>query len=1120
MEMVTEIVETVILDLEEQLAYDSDMDSASLTDLLVGGLENVAMALEMANMTDMVKRCERLQAQLTEPKVRTASDREQSQRQSKSILAWLKRLAGLVSQEQLNQTPEVVQALSDQSSMVPEVSVPDRLDDDLSVLSDSVVREASDNAFDTTTWPATMESRPPLTSAQSEMLQQLWVEVEDLLPELEEIQAEAGEDATAISRYVDLLQNLIQTAEFLGLKGLGHFVALLCERLLHCNVTSDDLQLLLFTWPQRLQLYLTEGASESAAIALLDYLDDDLWGGQKIELLESQQLLVGLLTLPDVDEETPAVRVWEAEDVLLGENGEIASADPNDDIWQAFLQDAPVQMAQLAQALTQLNSHLTQGESLDSLHGFLHQAQRSSHTLKGSANLLGIKGVANLSHALEDTFEGLVNDDQPLSVPLRRLLDEAIDCLSMMIDALLGLDSAPDNALDILRQVSDWRAVNQAPLIEAPTAPGRLSEEETASGDLFNASSELSVTETETNETTVPALTALPRAESEDDEEETDEMLLLAEEMSVNNVQTRELYKRIQSVGLQLKRQDNLLQARRMDLEGWVDGRSMARTHRTVEPQNEEFDPLELDRYDDLHRSTHQYFEAVADVRALNEQLQDHLDRMDRLMGQQHRFIDQLQHQLLSRQRISAETLAPRLQRCVRQAARQCDKQVVLEIAGGQLGIDRQMLEKLAPALMHLLRNAVDHGIESDIQRLESGKSPEGNIQLTFSQQGRFLNILLQDDGRGLDFDAIYRRALSRKLISPDSPRPTDADLANMIWLSGFSTRDSATHVSGRGIGMDAVKAQIEALGGQVRRIDVAQGSGFELRLPVKEITQYMLLVSVSGKRFAVPTANLQQILPRDHYPCQQIGGQRYLTYQDQLYRYEDLAECLQLSGDTDDARRAMILLHWNDQWIALAVNSLVSGEQLVQRGSGLLLPRLHGLSGLSILGDGSLVPVLNLAELLASEENSPRAGAYRAAGEREAVSESSRGVLNEELTVLVVDDSLSVRTTLKQLLQDEGYRVVTAVDGVDALEKLQDTFAAAVLVDMEMPRMDGLEFTRHLRQRPQWQALPVVMITSRSQEKHRELARKAGVSAFKTKPYQEGDLLDTLQTLLEPDLV
>ncbi len=1082
MDRVTELVDAMIGDLESQVAEQNEGDAQALTDILLAGLENVAMALEMACLPEMASRCQRLQAQVAGTQTQGGDDRSQVQRQSRSVLAWLKRLATLVAEE----------PVPDDAGFAPL---------DMPVASPS-------------SSPSPSPVQAGLSPSQAQMLEQFWAEVAELLPDLEAMRAEL-DAPMGTEAYLALLDNLAQAAACLELKGLAGFIHQLQQRVAHypqrpAPAEAAALQALLAVWPGLLQAYLCRGATESSVLALLDFLDDSRWGGEKVAPDAVQPLLTDLLTLPGMAEAEADETLWTAEDVALPPQ---ATVDPHDPVWQAFIQDAPVQVAALTRALQQLARARADALASDELQQWLHQAQRASHTLKGAANLLGIRGVATLSHQLEAAFEGLVDEPQCLTSSLSALLNEAADSLGMMVDALLGLDKAPDNALALVQKLAYWRdlaatdAAAMALSVPAPVVDGPA--------DIPVESAPPVPPATQAAETSAVAEAAggvngADRAEGGQEIEEApvDELLVLAEEMSVNYVQTRELYRHIRAVGTDLKRQDNQLQARRLDLEALVDGRSMARNPARVAEVAPEFDPLELDRYDDLHRSTHQYFESVADLRALNDQLQDKLALMDRLMGQQHRFIDQLAHQLLLRQRVSAQTLAPRLQRCVRQAARHCDKEVILELMGGELGIDRDLLEKLAPPLMHLLRNAVDHGIESAPRRMAQGKPVEGKVVLSFCQTGRFLQLRVSDDGQGLDYDAIYQRALRRQLLKAQEGRPGDAELAAMIWLPGFSTRDSSTQLSGRGIGMDAVKAQVEALGGQVRYLPEAAGACFELRLPVKEITQYMLLVEAGGRRFALPTANLQQILPRDSYPCQRLGGRSYLMHQERLYRYEDLATCLHLTPADPDRRRAVILMQWEQQDIALAVEALHSGERLVQRGSGKLVAKLPALAGLSILGDGTLVPVLHLAELLAM--NAPPRVAIT--GRADAVSAAGA---SRERRVLVVDDSLSVRSTLKRLLQDEGYQVITAVDGVEALDKLAATPVDALLVDMEMPRMDGLELTRHVRQRPQWHALPVLMLTSRSHEKHRALAHKAGVSAFKTKPYQEGELLDTLAQLL-----
>lgn len=940
-------------------------------------------------------------------------------------------------------------------------------------------------------------STSSLPDSQQQMLRELWQEIESLVPEFEELLQGLPETA---EHYARMLRDLGESCSYLGLQGLWDMMDLLADRLLrHGGTLEEDPLTMLGLWPQSLQPYLLEGAPETASLALLDYLEDSRWN-ESLAPAMSQHLLRAFMT-PHMVPQAPG-------DELAGQEPWVASeqdvelevtTDASREVMAAFLRDAPGRSQALFQALDQLARD--EGDGVEAVR----QAQRASHTLKGAANLLGLKAIANISHALEAVFEEWDEQGLHASAALHGLLMDAADCLGAMVDYLLGRDQLPANRLAVLQALLNWR---ETPDDTAPANP-------TASPENHAPDA----AEPQQPAPAAPASTLSSTPADEDDDTAYEKLLVLTEEMSINNVQARELHKRLQQTSNGIGAQDRRLNERRLDLEALVHGRSQARPDRRATMDEHGLDPLEMDRYDELHRSAHQYFEAVADVCELNRKLQDQLVQMDALVRQQHRHIDQLQHTLLSRQRVAVGTLSGRLQRCVRQACRMTGKDASLLLEGEALTVDRGLLEQLAAPLMHLLRNAIDHGIENDNQRLEAGKPPQGSVRVTFEQTGRFLDIRVQDDGAGLDLDAIQTRAESRGLLpaghTHTAIHATPEQLAQLLWLPGFSSRDQASQVSGRGIGLDAVKYTAELLGGSARCELAGSACTWHLHIPVKEITQYMLLVQAAGHTFALPTASIRQVLPTAEGLLDNMSGQWLLALEGELVPYHSLAQVLYGAAPAHepDETHPVLLVELADRVVAVGAERLLTGEHLIARSPGPLVPQLFGLLGLTILGDGSLVPILNLNELLAPAAD--RSG-IRDAGAAGAHRSSAATVPKvQRHRILVVDDSLSVRSTLKQLLQDLGFEVDTACDGVDAMEKQRVTPAQLMLVDMEMPRMDGLELTRHIRQQDNGKALPIIMLTSRSQEKHRHLAHKVGVSAYATKPYDESGLIDTIHRLL-----
>ena len=410
----------------------------------------------------------------------------------------------------------------------------------------------------------------------------------------------------------------------------------------------------------------------------------------------------------------------------------------------------------------------------------------------------------------------------------------------------------------------------------------------------------------------------------------------------------------------------------------------------------------------------------------------------------------------------------------------------------------------MAAPLEHLLRNAVAHGIESPAERAAAGKPESGSIELAVSQEGNEIAIAIADDGAGLDLERIAVRARERGLIGADE-HPDERRLTNLIFVSGFSTASELSAVSGRGVGMDVVKAQTAAAGG---RVDVAsrrgEGTRFNLRLPLTLAVTQALLVQAGGRTWAVPSNMVVQAMELKPDALRTLQDEHGIDWQGERFPYRYLPRLL---GDREarpleQRYNWVLLLRAGAQTLALHVDGLRGNQEIIVKNAGPQLTRIIGMSGATVLGDGEIVLILN-----------PVALASRSLAQADADSDanSPAGAAATPVhlpTVMVVDDSLTVRKITGRLLEREGYRVITAKDGVDALEQLIDTVPDVVLSDIEMPRMDGFDLVRNIRADARLKHLPVIMITSRLAEKHRRYAEEAGANHYLGKPYQEEELL------------
>ncbi|HMY79406.1 MAG TPA: response regulator, partial [Thauera aminoaromatica] len=521
--------------------------------------------------------------------------------------------------------------------------------------------------------------------------------------------------------------------------------------------------------------------------------------------------------------------------------------------------------------------------------------------------------------------------------------------------------------------------------------------------------------------------------------------------------------------------------------------------------QHTDFDPLELDRYTRLQELTRMMAESVNDVTTVQQGLLHSLDGAELALGSQARMARELQQGLMQVRMLPFDNLASRLYRVVRQSARELGKRAALDLRGGRIEVDRSVLEQMAAPLEHLLRNAVAHGIEAPAARLAAGKAETGNIELTVRQEGNEIAIEIADDGAGLDLERIAAQARARGLLGADE-RVDERRLVNLIFVSGFSTAREVSAVSGRGVGMDVVKAQTAAAGG---RVEVASrpgaGTRFSIRLPLTLAVTQTLLVEALGRSWAVPANMIVQAMELKPDALQAMQRAHGIEWQGEHYPYRYLPRLL---GDREarpaEARYSwVLLLRAGAQTLALHVDGLRGNQEVIVKNAGPQLTRVVGMSGATVLGDGEIVLILNpvaLGARAATTTDEAHAGLFGPAAEAPPPLHLP--------TVMVVDDSLTVRKITGRLLEREGYRVLTAKDGVDALEQLIDLKPDVVLTDIEMPRMDGFDLVRNIRADARLHDLPVVVITSRLAEKHRRYALEVGADHYLGKPYQEEELL------------
>ncbi|HEX6592815.1 MAG TPA: response regulator, partial [Moraxellaceae bacterium] len=532
----------------------------------------------------------------------------------------------------------------------------------------------------------------------------------------------------------------------------------------------------------------------------------------------------------------------------------------------------------------------------------------------------------------------------------------------------------------------------------------------------------------------------------------------------------------------------------------------------------EDFDPLEMDQYSSLNQLSKALAESASDLLDLKSTLIDKARDTETLLLQQSRINTELQEGLMRSRMVPFSRLVPRLKRIVRQTGQEVSKPADLDVINPEGEMDRTLLERIVAPLEHMLRNAVDHGLEDVAARAAAGKSPQGRVTLTLAREGGEVVLTLADDGRGINIPAVRKKALERGLIKADQDI-SDQEVIQFIFHAGFSTASAVTQISGRGVGMDVVQSEIKQMGGVVSIHSVTgQGTTFTIRLPFTVAVNRALMVRIGEDSYAIPLAQIEGIVRASPYELE-----TYYAPDAPLFEYAGIAYRLNYLGEFVHGVKSpnlvghtlplpVLLIRGGEQRIAIQVDQLIGSREIVVKSIGAQLASVAGISGATILGDGSVVIILDvIAMLRAASLAVPRV----AVSVDSALPQLPESETKRTRTVMVVDDSVTVRKVTSRLLERHGYDVLLAKDGMDAIAKLEDAHPDIMLLDIEMPRMDGFEVASLVRHNPNLEDLPIIMITSRTGEKHRERAFQIGVNAYMGKPFQEEQLLEMIAELL-----
>ncbi|MEK7725502.1 MAG: response regulator [Acidobacteriota bacterium] len=932
----------------------------------------------------------------------------------------------------------------------------------------------------------------------AELLQGFIAEAESYLPEIFENIAAYLEDPAQPEK-LEAVQGQIATikgaASMMGLEEVGtvsgELEQVVTNILANEGVFTEEQMMNLTEKTSQLETVL-KSVSESIGEISSESSEVDLSAFENQETLEdSSQTLEESFEDFEIDEEMLEVFAMEAEDHLqnIGANLTVLEKDPND-----------------REALLEI--------------------RRSSHTLKGSAGIVGLKKLSSLAHRMEDLLDFLADNEIEGDTRVSELLFASTDCLEALTK---GQDSPVLNQIiaelyprfdELLASLNKAQAQQISAVSESEPIVGHITTSQVEIAPLAPTLESEESAETAEN----PIKSANPRSVIRVSLERLDHLVRLVSEMvitrSIFEQRILELEQQIQELNHTTNRLRRSTSKLEVDFEASTLGgkshgfsqysfSSKPVTNSFMNRDFDEFDTLEFDQYTDFHQTTRELIEATSDTSAIHNDLDNVVGNLDLLFDSQRNLIEEMQDNLLRLRMVPLNSLSARLNRTIRVTANDEGKQVDLVIENENVEIDTQILDSFVDPLIHILRNAVAHGIEPPETRKLLGKSPKGKITFKAYSEGTHVVFVVSDDGRGISVQDIKDKAVYLGFVSAEeAEKLSDEEAFSLVFLPGLSTAGEINEISGRGVGMNVVKSSISRKQGDIFITSEPQkGTTFTVRLPMALAVTRVILVKADDQIFALPLKLIKQVVEVGAEELEVISRERVFKRNGLSYKFYHFNEILQLPVTPNwmNTRVSLLLLETPGKPCALMIDHLIKPEEVVIKPLGNLLRGLPDIIGATILGDGSVVPILDLVNLL--KKKAPK---------NKKVKEVAKVKAN--VNVLIVDDSPSVRQVNSTLVKNAGWKPILARDGLEALEIIQ-TFRElpdVILTDVEMPKMDGYELLASLKRNEKLRAIPVIMITSRSGDKHRRKAYDLGVSDYITKPYEEAVLVRKVKKLIE----
>jgi chemotaxis protein histidine kinase CheA/ActR/RegA family two-component response regulator len=795
--------------------------------------------------------------------------------------------------------------------------------------------------------------------------------------------------------------------------------------------------------------------------------------------------------------------------------------------------------------------------------------RRATHTLKGTASMMGFRTIAELCHIAEDLLDSVMEGAIHVSPSIVSLILDTAEALDVLINRK-GSESDNQAAEQSLRARYTELLGDQSSLSNAIEEVIEVEFEESEAASMADTSVKSVVADAQSNGAGVQQATQgdlsvrVPLLKLDELvnlfgellvnrsvlEERLQRLMRLVADTGISSARLlnvgQKLESRFEATTLPSGRSVQVMPGQGNQSLGYSFGGNGKNSNNSIEPSHlNEFDVLELDRYTEFHQLARGLSEGISDMTTLSNEMEAIIRDCESVFARENRLNTTFQDRLMKARLVPLSTLIPRLYRTARAVALKQHKEFEFMLEGQETEVDRTVIEEIAGPLLHLMRNAVNHAIEKPELRVQKGKSSAGQIKLSAAYEGNQVVITVRDDGTGIDPQRVRNAAIEQNIIHPNQVL-SDGEVIELIFRPGFSTAEVLSEESGRGIGLDVVRDSVSRLRGTLEVESTSgQGTAFTMKFPTSLAIQSTMMIRVGGHQFAIPTVMVESIGRLDNFKQSTFAGKPAIIVQNDLYPLNFLAQLLGLPMSEPDEKAPILLVHTDRHRVALVIDEIKGKMDVVMKNLGPHLRQVHGIAGGTVMGNGRVVLILELIELLSSRSRtisgSPGTMSAPALHEGSAAQTFLPDVrTNVELSpgrfsstspnipavkpvakqptgkhILIVDDSPSVRRVVGNMLKQHGWEVQVARDGVEALEMISNETPAGILLDIEMPRMDGYELMATVRAQEQYRTLPIVILTSRAASKHQQRAMQLGANAYVVKPYQDEELIKILNSLV-----